>query len=220
MASVSNWGFREREDQWAYRATLIIQFIIPVALVAGGFFLPESPRWLVGRGRFEEARVVLHFLRRGTPVEIIDEELDLLVQAEQQDKELYEHTTWLDVFRGANLRRTLIATGVQCLQQGQGSTFIVQYAVVFLQNIGITNSFEILCYLYMVNCLASVLAFHFVDRLGRRPLMINGAIILAISMFIVAGLGGYHSGEAWAQKTMLAFLFLWQFVQAISWASW
>jgi MFS family permease len=220
MAAVSNWGFQDRTDQWAYRVTLILQFIIPVSLIIGGFFLPESPRWLIGQGRIEEARKVFHFLRRGTPVELINEELNLLVQAEEQDKELYQHTSWIDVFRGTNLRRTLIATGVQALQQAQGNSFIIQYAVVFLQTIGISNSYEILVYLYMVNCISSILAFHFVDRFGRRPLMIYGALLLSACMFVVAGLAGFHSEQPWAQKGTLAVLFIWQFVQAIAWASW
>ncbi|KAI0130364.1 general substrate transporter [Xylariales sp. AK1849] len=219
MACVSNWGFQSRMDQWAYRVTLIIQFVIPIILVVGGCFLPESPRWLTGQGRIEDARKVLHFLRRGTPIQLIDEELNLLVQAERQDRELYEHTSWPDVFRGPNLRRTLISAGVQCLQQAQGSSFIVQYAVVFLQTIGVTNSFEILIYLYMVNCLSSILAFHFVDRIGRRPLMISGACLLSACMFIVASLTGFYGDEPGAQKGALACLFVWQFVQAISWAS-
>lgn len=220
MACVANWGLQSRTDQWAYRPTLMIQFIIPIVLIAGGFFLPESPRWLIGRGKVEEARRVLHFLRRGTPVALIDEELNLLVQAEEQDRELYLHTSWADVFMGPNLRRTLISAGVQCLQQAQGSGFIVAYSVVFLQTIGVTNSFEILIYLYMVNCLSSVLAFHFVDRIGRRPLMIGGAILLSLCMFVLAGLTGFHGSDPGAQKGALACLFIWQFVQAISWASW
>ncbi|KAK6214311.1 Dolichyl-diphosphooligosaccharide-protein glycosyltransferase subunit dad1 [Pestalotiopsis sp. IQ-011] len=219
MACVANWGLQSRTDQWAYRPTLMIQFIIPIVLVVGGFFLPESPRWLVGRGRTEEARKVLRFLRRGTPVALIDEELNLLVQAEEQDRELYLHTSWADVFRGSNLRRTLISAGVQCLQQAQGSGFIVAYSIVFLQTIGVTNSFEILIYLYMVNCLSSVLAFHFVDRIGRRPLMIGGAMLLSACMFVLAGLTGFHGGDPAAQKGALACLFIWQFVQAVSWAS-
>ncbi|KAM0815830.1 putative Major facilitator superfamily (MFS) profile domain-containing protein [Seiridium cardinale] len=219
MACVANWGLQSRTDQWAYRPTLMIQFIVPVVLITGGFFLPESPRWLIGRGRVEEARKVLHFLRRGTPIALIDEELNLLVQAENQDHELYLHTSWIHVFRGSNLRRTLISAGVQCLQQAQGSGFIVAYSVVFLQTIGVTNSFEILIYLYMVNCLSSVLAFHFVDRIGRRALMIGGAVLLAVCMFVLAGLTGFHGSHPGAQKGALACLFIWQFVQAISWAS-
>ncbi|KAI1841937.1 hypothetical protein JX265_013052 [Neoarthrinium moseri] len=219
MACVCNWGFQARMDQWAYRVTLLIQFIIPVVLIGGGFFLPESPRWLAGRGRFEEARKVLHLLRRGTPPSLIDEEANLLIKAEEQNHELYQRTSWADVFKGTNLRRTLISAGVQCLQQAQGSGFIVQYSVIFLQTIGVTNSFEILIYLYFVNCISSVLAFHFVDRIGRRPLMIGGACILGLCMFVLAGLTGFHGGDAGAQKGALACLFIWQFVQAISWAS-
>ncbi|KAH8678260.1 putative transporter [Xylariales sp. PMI_506] len=219
MACVSNWGFESRNDQWAYRVTLILQFIIPVILIIGGFSLPESPRWLVNHGRIEDARQVLYLLRRGTPQSLIDEELNLLHQAEEQDRALYEGTSWIDVFRGSNLRRTLISSGVQCLQQAQGSGFIVNYSIVFLQSIGITNSYTILIYLYFVNCMSSILAFHFVDKIGRRPLMIGGACLLSVCMIVLAGLTGWMPNDPAAQKGALACLFIWQFVQAISWAS-
>ncbi|KAK8018673.1 hypothetical protein PG991_007863 [Apiospora marii] len=219
MAAVSNWGFKDRTDQWAYRVTIILQFIIPAVLIIGGTFLPESPRWLVGQQRNEEARKVLHFLRRGTPEALIDEELRLLVAAEEQDRELYEHSSWADTFTGTNLRRTAISAGVQCLQQAQGNSFIIQYAVVFLQSIGVQDSFEVLIMLYFVNCVASSMAFYFVDKIGRRPLMVGGACVMASCMFILAGLTGFQQESLAAQKGALACLFIWQFVQAITWAS-
>ncbi|KAK8085298.1 hypothetical protein PG997_006569 [Apiospora hydei] len=219
MAAVSNWGFKDRTDQWAYRVTIILQFIIPAVLIFGGIFLPESPRWLIGQQRNEEARKVLHFLRRGTPGALIDEELQLLVAAEEQDRELYAHSSWPDTFTGTNLRRTAISAGVQCLQQAQGNSFIIQYAVVFLQSIGVQDSFEVLILLYFVNCVASSMAFYFVDKIGRRPLMVGGACIMAACMFILAGLTGFQAQSLAAQKGALACLFVWQFVQAVAWAS-
>ncbi|KAK7943701.1 uncharacterized protein PG986_012814 [Apiospora aurea] len=219
MAAVSNWGFKDRTDQWAYRVTIILQFIIPAVLIFGRIFLPESPRWLIGQQRNEEARKVLHFLRRGTPEALIDEELQLLVAAEEQDRELYAHSSWADTFTGTNLRRTAISAGVQCLQQAQGNSFIIQYAVVFLQSIGVQDSFEVLILLYFVNCVASSMAFYFVDQIGRRPLMVGGACIMAASMFILAGLTGFQAQSLAAQKGALACLFVWQFVQAVAWAS-
>ena len=95
-----------------------------ILMAIGGAFLPESPRWLVGTGKHDEALNVLRLLRRGAPDEIIEREWQLLIEAEREQEELHRATAWLDCFRGSNLRRTAIVVGVQCLQQAQGSSFI------------------------------------------------------------------------------------------------
>lgn len=125
----------------------------------------------------------------------------------------------INFFRGSNLRRTAIATGVQCLQNAQGNSFISNYSIVFLQAIGQTNVYRVLILLYFTNMAAAFCAFYVTDRVGRRPLMLVGAGIMAACMYAVAGVTGYHNTST-GQKGALAALFIWQFVQALGWSSW
>lgn len=121
---------------------------------------------------------------------------------------------------GTNLRRTAIATGVQCLQQAQGNSFIMNYSITFLQQIGVGNEYKILVLLIFVNMASSAFAFFFTDKIGRRPLLLGGAVILCICMYAVAGVTGYDDSNSMALNGALAALFVWQFVQAICWGSW
>lgn len=222
MACTANWGFQYRDDQWAYRCTLVIQFIIPIVLVSAGLVLPESPRWLVEKGRKDQARKVLTFLRGKSALpSMIEEELDLLIRAEAEQREFHSATSWLDCFRGSNLRRTLIGAGVQSLQQAQGSSFVLGYVVVFLQTIGIKqNSLQITVLLVFVNCMGASMAFYLVDKLGRRQCLFWGAVILGSCMFTVSGVVAGAGDNQTAMKGALAALFIWYFVQAFSWSSW
>jgi len=105
------------------------------------------------------------------------------------------------------------------LQQAQGSSFIANYSVVFLQTIGIKDTYQITVLLYVVNLAAAGLAFYAADRLGRRYLLLGAACVMAACMYAVAGITGYDSDPE-SIKGALACLFIWQFAQALGWSSW
>ncbi|KAL4963270.1 sugar porter family MFS transporter [Aspergillus stella-maris] len=220
LVHTANWGLHERTDQWAYRAVVILQFIVPIILLIGSFILPESPRWLVGKGRRDDAAKVLHLLRKGTPHNVIEREADLLMLAEEEQASLHGSVSWIDTIRGPNLRRTLIATGMQCMQQTQGSGFMSNYLVVFLQGIGVTDSYRTSVLMTFTNMMSCAFAFYFVDRLGRRPLVLVSTVVMGAAMFSIAGVTGYgDTGSARAQSGALAALFMWQVFQAVGWSS-
>lgn len=78
---------------------IILQFIVPLVLGGFSFVLPESPRWLIGRGRDSEANKVLTFLRRGTPQEVIDQECQLLSAAEEENRKHFKSNSWMACFQ-------------------------------------------------------------------------------------------------------------------------
>lgn len=111
--------------------------------------------------------------------------------------------------------------GVQCLQQAQGSSFIANYIVVFFQVIGVKNVYEIMVLFLLTMPVGSAFAFYVPDRFGRRWVMIICAFVMAVCMFIVAGITGFGlKDNQTAMKGVLAALFLWQFAINIGWSSW
>lgn len=98
LVATCNWGLYQRTDQWAYRTPIILQAVLPLVFLAGSFFMPESPRWLLGIGKADEARRELERLRPRADRDIIDQEIQLIAAAEEENKAL-SHGTWLDCFR-------------------------------------------------------------------------------------------------------------------------
>lgn len=87
-------------------------------------FLPESPRFLIMKGRDAEASDALHRLRKGSSeAQIVAESVEIKT-AHDAHAALASGHGWLDLFTGSNLRRTLICVGIMCLQQAQGVGFI------------------------------------------------------------------------------------------------
>ena len=99
-----------RDDQWGYRIPFALQWIWPVPLAIGIWLAPESPWWLVRRGRLEDAKRSLERLTtRNSPIEFKpDETISMMVHTNELEKEQTAGTSYMDLFKGVNLRRTEI----------------------------------------------------------------------------------------------------------------
>lgn len=98
-----------RKDQWAYRIPFAVQWWWCILFFAFIWFTPESPYWLVRRGREEEAvRVLTKLSRRPDAEQDARERVTLIRETDRIEKELSRTATVADCFRGANLRRTEI----------------------------------------------------------------------------------------------------------------
>ena len=170
LAGGTVYGVVSRGDILNWLLPICLQFVVPISILVATPFLPESPRWLAGQNRLEDATTVLRGLRKET--QYTDEQIYaevLEIQASyNEDRDLYQGIGWANLFKGANLRRTLIAIGLQSLQQAQGVSFAANYVVVLLQSLGINNVYTVALCLNVVMLVSSLGAFYFPDRIGRR----------------------------------------------------
>ncbi|KFH40908.1 glucose transporter rco-like protein [Hapsidospora chrysogenum ATCC 11550] len=201
LASVVVYATENRKDTGSYRIPIAIQF--PWALILGGglMLLPDSPRYFVKKGNLERAKNALARVR-GQPEDSIyvQSELAEIVANEEYERALIPSTTWFgswaNCFKGSifqansNLRRTVLGTSLQMMQQWTGVNFIFYYSTPFLQSTGaIENSFLISLIFTLVNVLSTPLSFWTVERFGRRTILIVGAFGMLVSQFIVAIVG-------------------------------
>lgn len=213
--STSDWPGR---DAWLLPTGL--QFVVPMILLTGYRFIPESPRWLLWNDKREKAFKGLRYFRsRRISDEAINYELDLIKIADQTKK----ISKWKELFRGSNLRRTIISIGVMIGQQITGQAFVSQYQVVFLQKQKITNPSP-----YMLNIIgaatnlfSSSLVSVITDTFGRRPILIVGALFMALWLFILGGLGTVSEQQELngpQKNAMIASLLLFTKSYGMSWA--
>ena len=101
-AAVSN-STSKKMDKSSYQIPLGVQFIVPAILAVGLFFVPETPRWLLNKGRAEEARKALEQLRADNK-ELSTEEFETewveMVNGIAEEKRMATSTAWLDMFKG------------------------------------------------------------------------------------------------------------------------
>lgn len=174
----------------AWRLMLGLGVVPAAVLLAGMFFLPESPRWLVGAGRRDEARDVLR-RSRGSDEEV-EEELGAITGQESAE----ERTTYRDLFRPRYRPAATVGIGVAFINQMVGVNAVIYYAPTILEDAGFGASGAILATtgIGLVNCLVTGIALLSIDRVGRRPLLIAGTAGVTLSLIVLGG--GYLLPES------------------------
>lgn len=92
---------RHRLDKSSYQIPIATLFVVPLILLVGLFFVPESPRYLLAKGRETEARKSLEILR-GTSVtaEVLNQEWEEMVKGIEEEMRLATTVGALDMFKG------------------------------------------------------------------------------------------------------------------------
>jgi MFS transporter, SP family, general alpha glucoside:H+ symporter len=98
-----------RKDEWSYRTPFSLQWIWSVPLIIVIALAPESPRWLVRKDRYNEARKSLRRLAFAPSDAELDNAIAMLRHSDDIEKELVTGTSYLDCFKGINLRKSEIA---------------------------------------------------------------------------------------------------------------
>ncbi|KAH0834933.1 general substrate transporter [Lanmaoa asiatica] len=226
-------GTGNRTDVYAYRLPFALQWIFPVILLIGLPFAPESPWWLVRKGRYEDAEKVL--VRLGGPT------VDAKVQ-QQQIKETIEledayaaTATYVDCFRGENLKRTIVAMMVFVLQQGAGEeqrgrapisvdrtiflgvVFVLGFSTYFFELAGFatSNAFNLGVGVTAIGVVGNLLTFYTVNRYGRRFIFNWGMVACTVILLLIGfiWIGNTNQNAKWAVS---AFTIIYNFVYQTS----
>lgn len=207
-------GFLPVQSQWSYRVPFALQWLWPPFLIVATWFAPESPWWLVRKGRIDEARKTLDRLVTAPAGTVNnDHRLAMMQHTIELEKKLKVGGTFLDCFKGTNLRRTeiaMISWGGQILPG-----FIIQgYTTYFFTLAGLPSrdSFNMTLGTFGMAFVGTCASWLLQGRMGRRTIYLAGLIIMLPIMWIVAFLefapnAGTNSSIKWAQSSILMIWF-------------
>jgi sugar porter (SP) family MFS transporter len=213
-------------NEVAWRFPLAFQIFFAAIILVFVMFLPESPRWLILKGREEEALEVLTCLMG-------DETDDVFIETEFTSIK----ATVLEMSKGSfrdmftmgpdrHFHRVVLAYVNQMFQQISGINLITYYIPTLLENnIGMSPTMSRL--IAALNgteyFIASWIAVFTVEKFGRRTLMIFGAVGMSLSMVILAitdSISSTHAGTSKGTSAGIAqtvFLFVFNTFFAIGW---
>lgn len=239
-AFLIQYGCSFIDGQAAWRLPMGIQMIPTLSLMLLMIYLPESPRWLVQKGRVEEALKVLARVHSNGDVDdqYVQAEYDEITATLEYEKMLDQPTYWQILFSKKHGRRTWVGVGAQFWQQAVGINSIMYYAPFLFQQVGVSGTSASLLSTVIEAVILNVITWpnmYYLDTWGRRIPMIWGAVGMGVSMFLIGiimttcGDPHYDSltrkvnfdfkANLAAGKAVIAFLYLYVAFFAISWAT-
>lgn len=231
-AAITN-AVKNRLDKASYQIPIGTLFIVPIFLAVGLFFVPESPRYLLNKGKTEQARRALETLRGDSlSAEHLELEWTEMVKGIEEEKRLATTVGMLDMFRSkldlpvrslqylmsicvdTDLRRTLLCYGMIACQTASGIWFLISYATYFMIVGGLTVD-EAFKFSVMNTCIGfigvNVGMYSMRHLVGRRTILMFGATFCGLCMLALAIAASTATSTVVLRDCLIAFTALFFF---------
>ncbi|KAM0322679.1 hypothetical protein ACHAQA_009269 [Verticillium albo-atrum] len=208
-------GMLQYDTEWSWRVPIAVQWMWPVPIMIAIFYAPESPWWLVKKGRYEDAEKSLLALSTRSR-EQAQATLAQMRHTIMLESSIQSDANYLDCFRGSNRRRTEICMIVFAGQQLSGAVFAYTPTYFFLQaGISTENAFTIAigstAMAFIGTCVSWILLSYF----GRRTLYGTGIAMASCSLLIV-GICSAATTAPEAQWAQVAFVLVWKLIYSMT----
>lgn len=180
LAYFSNYALSDLgENNWRW---MFASQVLPAGLFLGMLFLlPETPRWLIKKGRDEEAHTVLSKVagEEFSTYEIL--EIKKSFQNESKNK-------FSELFAKKHLPILYVGVLIAVFQQITGINAILYYAPVIFKETGLDTSDSLLQTIGIgaINVLSTFIAIGFVDKVGRKTFLLVGSLLMGMALVSVA----------------------------------
>ena len=204
------------DDAWnttsGWRWMLGMEVVPAVIFIALLIAVPESPRWLALNGRETEARTVLEKI---AGPERATAELMAIHEAAREEK-----GGFAELFTGVFLRPLAVAAILMACSQFCGINAIMYYSTkIFATAGGGTNAaFTSTVWVGLINLAFTFVAIGFVDRAGRRPLLLIGTAVQVLALTAVGWM--FHTGQNGTPLLIGVILFIAAFAMAMGPVGW
>jgi MFS transporter, SP family, galactose:H+ symporter len=184
-AYLSDNALADNNNLECWRPMLWVGVIPAVILFVGMFFLPETPRWLMSKGREEESRKILNRIENEEFVEdsILAMKSDINIDKSQAN--------WREIFKPWLRNALIIAAGIMFFQQFVGINTVIYYSPKIFLAAGFQGAEAAIAasvIVGVVNVVFTIISLFIIDKLGRRKLYFIGVSGIAVAL-VCMGLG-------------------------------
>lgn len=176
---------------WRYMLSLAV--LPAVVLGLGMIKMPESPRWLISKGKIEEGANVLNKIR--TPQEA-EEEIEILKKAITEETNIKKMT--IKDLKLAWVRRLLIiGIGMALINQFTGINSIMFYGTEILKTSGFSTNAAFLGNVAngVIAVIAMIASIAMMDRFGRRPMILTGLAGISVALIGIGFISSTMQGS-------------------------
>lgn len=189
-------------------------------------FVPESPRFLIAKGKYEQALKVLAdaHARGNQDDELVQLEYNEIQETIKLEQE-FEGNGWSELWRTkGNRHRLVILVSLGFFSQWSGNGTVSYYMTDVLNQAGITDQhtqLEINGILMIVNFVVALFMCFWIDKLGRRPLFLTataGMMFSYIIWTVCASIVARDIDNSSAANAEVAFIFIFYCFYNMAWS--
>ena len=169
------------------------------------FFIPESPKWLIVKGKLDKASTVL------AKIYASDAEVKEEIQTTQTSLKGETKGAWADLLKPGILVAVIAGSAIAILGQFMGVNAVLYYGPKIFSDAGFDNPMFSTVLVGVVNCVTTILAVFIIDRVGRKQLIywgVSGMILCLIAIGIYFAWGAQIGlGNGFMLTFFLAYVF-------------
>ncbi|KAF2441529.1 general substrate transporter [Karstenula rhodostoma CBS 690.94] len=208
----------------SWRLPVGLQCAMPGIQLLTLWMIPESPRWLIAKGKYAQAKKILtKYHGNGTETDFVNWEFSEISQTIELEEAASSSSGWYELVRTpGNRKRCLLIILTAIFSQCSGNGLVSYYLSSVLNTIGITDpsnqaaingGLTIWCWLVSLGC-----AF-LVDRVGRRVLFLTAGVgmLVAFSIWTACSAVYAKTGDSGAGSAVLAMIFLFYGAAGFAW---
>lgn len=203
ISYITDYALANHIEGW--RFMLGIGILPAIFLFVGIIVLPYSPRWLVSKKRIQQARKILYQLRGNSTV-VVEAEL-AAIEGIMKNRS----NNWRLLF-SAKLRPVLlVGVGLAVIQQATGINTVLYYAPTIFKLSGFYTNIDAMALTIIIGIVFvffTVLSLLFIDRWGRKPLLITGLLGMSLSLLALSYVFHHHALELGIKPLALASIFV------------
>ncbi|KAH7252918.1 hypothetical protein NW755_009797 [Fusarium falciforme] len=220
----ATYGCFRIESEWSWKLPTLVQIVPSAYQLSLIFFCPESPRWLIAKGKLDKARdILIKYHGECDPdSELVKFECTEIQQAIAKEAE--QNMTWKDFFSSIpNLKRISLCFATALFSQSSGNLLVSNYLTQILKDTGIEAEKDITLVNGMVTLWQYIVAITMamlVDRFKRRTFFLfgSGGVLVTFIMWTIAA-KQYLDGSLAGGRVVLACIFLFQGFYSSAWTN-
>ncbi len=184
VSYLSDLHFADEANLESWRPMFLVGVIPAFILLVGMMVLPETPRFLIGKGKEEKGRKILEKLEEPELVEPAIQKIKEDIRIDQESEK-----SWSEIFSPWLRTALFIGIGIMFVQQFVGINTVIYYSPIIFQNAGFEGhvaSIAASVSVGVVNVIFTIVSMMIIDRLGRRKLYLWGLTGIVISLLALA----------------------------------
>ena len=210
------YGSSHLQNNWEWKLPILLQIPLSLILIFGTWYFPESPRWLLLKGRDEKARNSLaRFFQKGPQSEEVLVQIQEIRNHIDSEDRCRKNSSWTGIFGRREIQRTLCSALVFSGLAITGQPFISTYGTLFFHESGISNPYVISFILSVCSLVGTPIGPFVVEYGGRRLSFLVGYAGIAVCMLVFSAVNtGLKGDSKVGTNVLIAFICIWVFIFA------